>query len=351
MSGYLARMAAEGFEEVVLAHDAETGLKTAIAIHSTARGPALGGTRMWVYPSEEAAVEDVMCLARGMSYKSAAAELPLGGGKGVIIADPRHDKSEALFRAYGRFVEKMNGRFITAADMGTEEKDLDCVRLETDHVVGGSQLGSPSPFTAYGVWKGMKACASEAFGTSSLSGLTVAVQGVGTVGAALCRHLAEEGAQLIVTDLDGDKAAKAEEMWNAKAVGHDQIYTQKCDIFAPCATGGAVNADNVGLLQCKAVAGAANNILKEDRLGAELHNRGIIYAPDYIINAGGIIFVEYSRQGGKTHDEIKLIIDLIEERMAGLFKRAREEKLLPQQVADVIAEENLQVKADYSRSL
>ena len=351
MSGYLARMVEQGFEEVVLVHDAETGLRAAIAIHSTARGPALGGTRMWVYPSEDAAVDDVMCLARGMSYKSAAAELPLGGGKGVIIADPRHDKSEALFRAYGRFVEKMNGRFITAADMGTEEKDLDCVHLETEHVVGGSQLGSPSPFTAYGVWKGMKACANEVFGSSSLSGLTVAVQGVGTVGAALCRHLAEEGASLIVTDLDGKKAAKAEEMWNAKAVGHDQIYTQKCDIFAPCAAGGAVNDNIVELLQCKIVAGAANNVLKEDRLGTALHKQGILYAPDYIINAGGIIFVEYSRQGGKTHDEIKLIIDRIEERLTGLFKRAREEKLLPQKVADIIAEENLQVKADYSRSM
>lgn len=351
MSGYLAKMTDQGFEELVLVHDAETGLKAAIAIHNTNRGPALGGTRMWVYPNEEAAVDDVMCLARGMSYKSAAAELPLGGGKGVIIGDPRNDKSEALFRAYGRFVEKMNGRFITAADMGTEEKDLDCVRLETDHVVGGSKVGSPSPFTAYGVWKGMKACANEIFGTSSLSGLTVAVQGVGTVGAALCRHLAEEGAKLIVTDLDGAKAAKAEEMWNAKAVGHDQIYTQKCDIFAPCAAGGAVNADNVEMLQCKIVAGAANNVLKEDRLGAVLQKRGILYAPDYIINAGGIIFVEYSRQGGKTHDEIREIISRIEERLTGLFIRAREERLLPQQVADVIAEENMQVRAGYSRSM
>ena len=349
MSGYLARMAEQGFEEVVLVHDAETGLKAAIAIHNTNRGPALGGTRMWVYPGEDAAVEDVMCLARGMSYKSAAAELPLGGGKGVIVGDPRRDKSEALFRAYGRFVEKMNGRFITAADMGTEEKDLDCVRLETDHVVGGSKVGSPSPFTAYGVWKGMKACASEVFGTSSLSGLTVAVQGVGTVGEALCRHLAEEAAKIIVTDLDGDKAAKAEELWDAKVVGHDQIHTQKCDIFAPCAAGGAVNADNVELLQCKIIAGAANNILKEDHLGAVLHRRGILYAPDYVINAGGIIFVEYSRQGGKTHDEIKEIISRIEGRLTGLFKRSREESLLPQQVADLIAEENMQVKANLTR--
>ncbi|MGM0653094.1 MAG: Glu/Leu/Phe/Val family dehydrogenase [Bacillota bacterium] len=350
MSGYLARMAAEGFEEVVLVHDAEAGLKAAIAIHSTARGPALGGTRVWSYPNEEAAVDDAMCLARGMSYKSAAAELPLGGGKGVIMADPHHEKSEALLRAYGRFVEKMNGRFITAADMGIEERDLDCVRQETTYVVGGSKVGSPSPFTAYGVWKGMKACASEVFGTSSLSGLTVAVQGVGTVGAALCRHLAEEGARLIVTDLDGGKAAKMEELWDAKAIGHDQIYTQKCDIFAPCAAGGTVNAGNVELLQCKIVAGAANNILKEDRLGALLHNRGILYAPDFIINAGGIIFVEYSRQGGKNHDQIIPLIDRIEARLARLFKRAREEKLLPNQVAAAIAEENLQVKTDYSRS-
>ncbi|MCJ7807037.1 MAG: leucine dehydrogenase [Clostridia bacterium] len=344
MSGCLARMAEQGFEELVLFYDAGTGLKTAIAIHSTARGPALGGTRMWVYPNEEAAIEDVMCLARGMSYKSAAAELPIGGGKGVIIGDPGRDKSEALFRAYGRFVEKLNGRFITAADMGIEEHDLDCIHLETRHVIGGSALGSPSPLTAYGTLKGIKACVEEVFGSPKLEGLIVAVQGVGSVGMALCKNLAEEGALLIVTDLDQKKVREAVECWNAKAVAPDEIYAQKCDIFAPCGGGGAVNRESLPRLQCRIVAGAANNVLKEKELGAALKERGILYAPDYIINAGGIIFVEFSRQGEKNLEKIKAVIDRIEGRMKEIFRRSREQNLQPEEVADLIAEEKLREK-------
>lgn len=350
MPGYLGRMAEQGFEEVTLVHDAETGLKAAIAIHSTARGPALGGTRMWPYPNEEAAVDDVMCLARGMSYKSAAAELPLGGGKGVIIGDPCRDKSEALFRAYGRFVERMNGRFITAADMGTEEYDLDCIRLETVHVVGGSALGSPSPYTAFGTWKGIKACAEEVFGSSSLEGLTVAVQGIGSVGKALCRHLADEGAQLIVADLDREKTRPAVELWNAKVVSPAEIVSRKCDIFAPCGGGGVINGESVNLLNCSIVAGAANNVLKEDKLGAVLKERGILYAPDYIINAGGITFVEYSRQGNKNPAEIKAVIARIEDRLKEIFRRSREQQLRPEEVADLFAEEKLREKLNYSQS-
>ena len=344
MSGYLARMAEQDFEEVILVHDAESGLKAVIAIHSTARGPALGGTRMWTYPNEEAAVEDVMCLARGMSYKSAAAELPLGGGKGVIIGDPCRDKCEALFRAYGRFVAKLNGRFITAADMGTEEHDLDCVRMETEYVIGGSALGSPSPITAYGVWKGLKACADEVFGTSSLEGLVVAVQGVGSVGMALCKHLADEGALLLVTDLDQKRVQEAEERFKAKAIMPDEIYGQKCDIFAPCGGGGVVNRETIPQLQCRIVAGAANNVLKEKEFGAALKERGILYAPDYIINSGGIIFVEFSRQGEKDLEKIKAVIDRIEGRLKEIFRRSREQQLLPEEVADLIAEEKLREK-------
>ncbi len=344
MSGYLARMAEQGFEEVVLVHDQETGLKAVIAIHSTARGPALGGTRMWVYPNENAAVDDVMCLARGMSYKSAAAELPLGGGKGVIIGDPCSEKSEALFRAYGRFVENMNGRFITAADMGVAEDDLDCIKMETAHVVGGSSLGSPSPYTAFGVWKGMRACAAEVYGSPDLKGLRIAVQGIGSVGQALCRHLADEGAELIVADIDQAKVKLAVERWGARAVGREQIFAEECDIFAPCGAGGAVNAETMPLLRCRIVAGAANNVIKEEKYGSALHERGILYAPDYIINAGGIIFVEYSRQGGKSPSEIKTVIARIEGRLSELFRRSREENVLPEKAADLIAEEKLREK-------
>ena len=344
MSGYLERMSEQGFETVSLFHDTEAGLKAAVAIHSTARGPALGGTRMWNYPDEEAAIDDVMCLARGMSYKSAAAELPLGGGKGVIIGDPGKDKSEALFRAYGRCVESMNGKFITAADMGTEECDLDCIRMETKHIIGGSVLGSPSPFTAYGTWKGMKACADEVFGTNSLEGLTIAVQGVGSVGMSLCRHLADEGARLIVADLDQKKTRQAEELWKARVVPPADIAFQECDIFAPCGGGGVVNADTVNHLNCRIVAGAANNVLKDMKYGALLKERGILYAPDYIINAGGITFVEYSRQGYTDREEIKVAIDRIEGRLKEIFRRAREQQLLPEEVADLFAEEKLQEK-------
>ncbi len=348
MSGYLSKMAEQEFEEVVLVHDAQTGLKAAIAIHSTIRGPALGGTRMWAYPDESAAVEDVMNLARGMSYKSAAAELPLGGGKGVILDEPSTEKTEALFRAYGRFVERMNGRFITAADMGVGEDVLDCVRLETEHVIGGSALGSPSPFTAFGVWKGIRACAEELFGSPDLEGLSVAVQGIGTVGKALCEHLAGEGAKLIVADLDKSKVDMAVELWGAKAVSCDVICEQECDIFSPCGGGGAVNGETIARLNCKIVAGAANNVLKEEKYGSVLHERGILYAPDYIINAGGLIFVEWSRQGGKGVDEIKADIACIEERLKDLFRRAREQKMLPAEVADRIAEENMKEKLDHS---
>lgn len=344
MSGYLSRMAELGFEELVLFHDAPTGLKTVIVIHSTARGPALGGTRMWTYPNEEAAVEDAMCLARGMSYKSAAAELPLGGGKAVIMGDPCRDKSEALFRAYGRCVAKLNGRYITAADMGTEEHDLDCVRMETEYVIGGAALGSPSPYTAYGVWKGIKACAEEVYGSPSLEGLVIAVQGVGSVGMSLCKHLFDEGAQIIVTDLDQKRIKEAVELYNAEAVGQEEITNVKCDIFAPCAGGGVINSHTVSKLQCRIVAGAANNVIKENNIGIVLQERGILYAPDYIINAGGITFVEYSRQGEKNTVEIKKVIDRIESRLKEIFRRSREQKMRPEEVADLYAEEKLKEK-------
>ncbi len=341
MSGYLAKMEDKGFEELVLLHDSATGLKGAIAIHSTARGPALGGTRMWTYPSEEEAVDDVMCLACGMSYKAAAAELPLGGGKGVIIGDPGRDKCEDLFSCYGRFVEQLSGRFITAADMGIEECDLDCIRKETRYVVGGTEIGSPSPITAYGVWKGIKACAEEVYGSPSLEGKLIAVQGVGSVGSALCEHLAQEGARLLVSDLDQGRVKQAVSRFGATAVDPDQIIFQDCDIFSPCGIGGVINEKTISHLKCKIVAGAANNVIKEEGLGAALKERGILYAPDYFINAGGLIFVEMSRQGVRDQGKIKQLVDRIEGRLKELFRRAREQNLLPEEVADIYAEERL----------
>lgn len=342
MSGYLTKLEEKGFEELILVQDSSTGLKGAIAIHNTVRGPALGGTRMWAYPSEEAAIDDVMHLARGMSYKAAAAELPLGGGKGVIIGDPEHDKCEKLFRAYGRCVEKLNGRFVTAADMGIGEEDLDCMRKECKHIIGGSAIGSPSPYTAYGVWKGIKAYAGEVFGSTSLKDKVVAIQGIGSVGSALCQHLADEGAHLIVTDIDEQRLKKASDLWNATIVKPEEIYSQQCDIFSPCAAGGVVNEQTISQFKCSIIAGAANNIIKDMQYGAALKERGIYYAPDYIINAGGLIFVWMTSQGITDTNQIKTVIDNVADRLIEIFRRSRDQNKLPQELADIFAEERLQ---------
>jgi len=335
-------MEKQGFEELLFAHDASTGLKAVIAIHSTILGPALGGTRMWPYPTEEAAVNDVMRLARGMTYKAAMADRDLGGGKAVIIGDPCRDKSEKLLRAYGRFVDKLGGRYITAEDMGIGEKDLDWVRQETAHVLGDSSQGSPSPFTAYGVWRGIKASARDALGSDSLEGLTVAVQGLGGVGSRLCEYLAGEGARLIVADLDPEKVKGAVSRWAAKAVAPEEIHARECDIFAPCAAGGIINELTIPQLKCRIVAGAANNVLQDRACGAGLMNRGILYAPDYVINAGGLIYVDSIRLGLKDPDEIRRVVGRIEQRLTHIFKRSAAEKQPPEVVADLMAEERLQ---------
>ncbi len=344
MSGYLAKMEEKGFEELILLHDGRTGLKGAIAIHSTVRGPALGGTRMWTYSTEEEAIDDVMYLACGMSYKAAAAELPLGGGKGVIIGDPSRDKCEEMFGCYGRFVEKLNGRFITAADMGIGNEDLDCIRRETGHVVGGSHVGSPSPFTAYGVWRGIKACAQEVYGSPDLEGKVIAVQGVGSVGAALCGHLAEEEVCLLVSDLDQSRVKEMVSRYGAVAVDPDQIISQECDIFSPCGIGGVINENTLPRLKCNIVAGAANNVIKETDYGRELQSRDILYAPDYIINAGGLIFVEMRRHGERDDQKIRTLIARVEERLKEIFKRSREQGLPPEEIADRFAEERLDMR-------
>ncbi len=344
MSGYLSKMEDQGFEELIMIHDPSCGLKAAIAIHSTVRGPALGGTRMWSYPSEAEAIDDLMHLARGMSYKSAAAELPLGGGKGLIIGDPNRDKCKELFCSYARAVNNLNGRFYTGKDMGVDEEDLTCMHNETDYVIGGETIGSPSPFTAYGVWKGIKACAEEVYGSPGLEGKVIAVQGVGSVGEALCRHLAEEGASLIVSDLDRQRVKEIQEQLGAKAVDPDDIYSQECDIFSPCAAGGVVNEETLPRLKCKIIAGAANNIYKSKEMGKAIEEQRILYAPDYVINAGGLIFVEMRRRGITDKEEIKTEVARIDGRLKELFRRVREERLLPGEIADIMAEERMQLR-------
>lgn len=297
------------YEQLVFCQDEQSGLKAIIAIHDTTLGPALGGTRMWTYENEEAAIEDALRLARGMTYKNAAAGLNLGGGKTVIIGDPRKDKNEEMFRAFYRYIQGLNGRYITAEDVGTTVEDMDIIHDETDYVTGISPAfgssGNPSPVTAYGVYRGMKAAAKAAFGTDSLEGKTIAVQGVGNVAYNLCRHLHEEGANLIVTDINKQSVQRAVEDFGARAVDPDDIYSQDCDIYAPCALGATINDDTIKQLKAKVIAGAANNQLKETRHGDQIHEMGIVYAPDYVINAGGVINVADELYGYNAERALK----------------------------------------------
>lgn len=332
------------YEQLVFCQDKQSGLKAIIAIHDTTLGPALGGTRMWTYKSEEEAIVDALRLSRGMTYKNAAAGLNLGGGKAVIIGDPLKDKTEELFRAFGRYIQGLNGRYITAEDVGTTVADMDLIHEETDFVTGVSpefgSSGNPSPVTAYGVYKGMKAAAKAAFGTDSLNGKVIAVQGIGNVALHLCSHLHEEGAQLIVTDINKAAVQKAVGKFNALAVEPAEIYGVGCDIFAPCALGAVINEQTIPQIKAKVIAGAANNQLKDAVHGDLIHERGIIYAPDYVINAGGVINVAdelhgYNRE--RAMRKVELIYDNIEK----VIEIAKRDGIPTYIAADRMAEERI----------
>lgn len=334
-------------EQVVFCCEPDTGLKAIVAIHNTNRGPALGGCRMWPYGSDEEALKDVLRLSRGMTYKSAMANLDLGGGKSVIIGNPRTDKSEALLRSFGRFLENLGGRYIAAEDSGTSVTDMKVIAQETKHVAGivdkeagdGTvRSGDPSPATAYGTFVGLKAAVRQRLGRDDLDGLKVAIQGMGNVGFRLAKHLHESGARLWVTDIYDDQVQPAVEELGATAVGADQIFGLDVDVFAPCALGGAINDDTLPQLKASIIAGAANNQLAEERHGEELLRRGILYAPDYVINAGGIVDVSYERNG---FDRDKMIrhVDGIYDTLLEVFERSRDEQLPTGVVADHIAEE------------
>lgn len=338
----------DNHEQVVFCCDAASGLKAIIAIHNTCRGPALGGCRMYPYASEEDAVFDVLRLARGMSYKSALAGLDLGGGKSVIIGDPRRDKSPALLQAMGRFIDSLGGRYIAAEDSGTHVADIKLMGTVTEHVAGiqdkpaadGTRSGDPSPATAYGVFMGIKAAAKYQLGRDDLHGLRVAVQGLGNVGFRLARYLHEAGAQLWVTDIYPEAVQQAVQALGAQAVAPAEIIGLDVDVFAPCALGAVINDASLPRLQARIVAGAANNQLAEARHGAELHRRGILYAPDYAINAGGIIDVAQERLG---FDRAQLLrqIEGIYDTLLTIFERAGRTGLPPGTVADQLAEERL----------
>jgi leucine dehydrogenase len=289
-------------EQVVFGYDKEAGLKAIIAIHNTTLGPALGGTRMWNYASEEEALTDVLRLSRGMTYKAAVTGLNLGGGKAVIFGNPRSDKNEILFRAYGRLVNSLGGLYITAEDVGTSVREMEWVRTETPYVCGISEAlggsGDPSPVTARGVYYGMKACTEEAFGITALKGLRVAVQGVGHVGQYLCEFLHKEGAQLFISDIDRDVVEKVAQKCKAQIVHPEEIYDVEAEIFAPCALGAILNDETIPRFKFKIIAGGANNQLKREKdHGPKLIEKGILYAPDYVINAGGLINVANEIEG------------------------------------------------------
>ncbi len=342
-------MQARGHEQVLFSHDPSCGYFGIIAIHDTTLGPALGGTRVWPYKSTEEALQDVLRLSRGMTYKSAVAGLNLGGGKAVIIADPKRPDRESLFRAHGRFVETLGGRYITAEDVGTSPMDMEFVRRETKHVAGLLNLsGDPSPVTGYGVYIGMKACAKQRWGKDSLAGKTVAVQGAGKVAYYLMKHLKEEGAKLIVTDIDQEKVKRAVEEFGAQAVATDDIYGVKADIFAPCALGAIINDDTLKQLTVEIVAGGANNQLAESRHGIELEKKGILYAPDYVINGGGVVNV-FGELQGWTMERSKRKAQEIYDTILRVFAIATREKLPSFEAADHLAEERIRSVAALKR--
>ncbi len=276
-------LAEMGHEEVVMCSDPSIGYRGILSVHSTKLGPALGGTRFWQYATDEEAIIDALRLSRGMTYKNAVAGLKLGGGKSIIIGDNKTTDREKLFRAHGRFVESLGGRYITAEDVGTSTTDMDYVKLETNHVAGlAGKSGDPSPVTAHGVFRAVQASANRVWGTDSLEGKTVTIQGCGSVGSYLAKELHEAGAKLIVSDIDSAKAARVAKATGAKVVEGDAIFSADADIFSPCALGGIINDTTIPKLKVRIVAGGANNQLLEERHGEELMRRGILYAPDYV---------------------------------------------------------------------
>jgi leucine dehydrogenase len=330
-----------GHEQIVFWSEPELGYRGIIAIHDSTLGPALGGTRFWNYASDEEAITDVLRLSQGMTFKAAVAGVALGGGKSVIIGDNRTRDREMIFRAHGRAVESLGGRYITAEDVGTSVDDMEFVRMETDSVVGvygGS--GDPSPVTAYGVYQGIRASAERQFGSASLEGRHILVQGLGNVGFHLCAFLHDEGARLTVTDIDEDRIARVRDDFGATVVGPDEIYGIEADIFAPCALGSVVNDDTLKVLRVKVVAGGANNQLAHARNGEELHARGILYAPDYVINAGGLINV-YGELHDWTSDRSKRKAGEIYGTLLRIFELAADEGVPTAVAADRIAEERV----------
>jgi len=336
------RMGLREHEQLVFWNEPRIGYKGIIAIHNTTLGPALGGTRFWNYGTDAEAIEDALRLARGMSYKAALAGLNLGGGKSVIVGDPQTRNREMIFRAHGRAVESLAGRYITAEDVGTSPADMDFVHMETEHVVGLiGKSGDPSPVTAYGVYQGMKAAALHKYGDDSLAGKHVTVQGVGHVGYFLCQDLAEEGAQLTVTDIDQKKIDICVNEFGAKAVGPDEIYGVDADIFSPCALGAILNDDTLKVLNVDIVVGGANNQLAEARHAKEVERKGILYGPDYLVNAGGLINVYAEVEGWPAERSLRKAGEIYNT-LLRILELAENEGITTAEAADKVAEHRME---------
>ncbi len=335
-----------GHEQVVFCHDEPTGLKAIIAIHNTVLGPALGGTRMWNYATEQEAITDVLRLSRGMTFKAAISGINLGGGKAVIIGDAKTMKTEAFLRRFGKFVNSLNGKYITAEDVNMKTVDMEYINMETKHVTGLPESmgggGDPSPVTAYGVYMGMKATARKVFGSDSLAGKKVAVQGVGQVGMHLVEYLVKEKAEVCITDLFEDKVKTIAQQFGVKAVSQDAIYDVDMDIYAPCALGATINDETIDRLKCSIIAGAANNQLKDEtKHGYKLIDRSITYAPDFLINAGGLINVYNEYQGNYNRKRVFEHAEKIYSTCLNILNYAEEQKISTQEAAIKLAERRI----------
>ena len=323
-------------EQVSFCRDPDSNLTAIIAVHSTVLGPAVGGCRMWTYESDTAALTDALRLSRGMTYKNAMAGLPFGGGKAVIMGDAKTDKTPELFKSFGQFMNRLNGSYITAEDVGITPADMAIVNTVTPHVSGlEGKSGDPSPLTARGTWQGIKAAVKERLNRDSLDGLRVAVQGVGHVGYYLCEFLHNEGVELIVSDVNQESLDRVRDQFNATVVSVNEIYDAEVDVYSPCALGATINDQTIDRLKCSIIAGAANNQLSEDRHGRALMERGILYCPDYVINAGGIINISF--EGDYHREDAEAKVDKIYQTLIEIFQRSAADSIPTNSIADHMA--------------
>ncbi|HEY6160581.1 MAG TPA: Glu/Leu/Phe/Val dehydrogenase [Bacteroidia bacterium] len=341
----IAQMGVYDHEQLVFCNDNATGLKAIIGIHNTVLGPSLGGTRMWKYNNEMEAIRDVLRLSRGMTYKASVAGLNLGGGKAVIIGDSKKDKNEKFMRRFGQFVNSLGGKYITAEDVGIGTDDMVWVSKETKHVTGlPGKSGDPSPVTAFGVYHAMKASAKEKWGDDSLAGKKVMVQGIGHVGENLVKYITKEGAKVFISDISEERLAAVSKEYKAEVVDKDKVYDVDMDIYAPCALGATVNTETLDRLKCGVICGAANNQLADEKVhGEEVRKRGIIYAPDFVVNAGGLISVS-SEISGISMEEVMRLAQGIYDTTLRIFSIAREKNIPTYQAANRIAEERIENK-------